>query len=235
MLELEGIYAKYGAARVLENISLKVNDGEIVALVGSNGAGKTSMVKVIMGLLTPVQGKTILNGVDISKVPSYQRVDLGIGCVPEGRHLFSKMSIEDNLMVGGVNKKAKPHRPQNLEKVYTMFPRLKERRTQSAKTLSGGEQQMLAIGRALMAEPTMLIFDEPSLGLSPKLVGEVLQTIYRLNKENALTVLLIEQDVAESLAISDRGYVLQNGQIVLSDTAKNLLQNEQVKAAYMGM
>jgi branched-chain amino acid transport system ATP-binding protein len=235
MLELEGITARYGSASVLYDVSVNVNEGEIVALVGSNGAGKTSLVKVIMGLLKPVSGKTSFLEKDITAVAAHHRVDLGIGCVPEGRRLFPKMTVEENLLVGGINKLARPQRAKKMEEVYAMFPRLKERRTQFAKTLSGGEQQMLAFGRALMALPKLLIFDEPSLGLSPKIVGEVLATISRLNREQGLTVLLIEQDIAASLKISNRGYVLQNGKVVLADNAKNLLQNDLVKQAYMGM
>lgn len=197
--------------------------------------GNRAWLKVIMGLLKPVSGKTIFEGKDITNVPAYQRVDLGIGCVPEGRRLFPKMTVEENLLVGGINKAAKPQRATKIEEIYSMFPRLKERRTQSAKTLSGGEQQMLAFGRALMALPKLLIFDEPSLGLSPKIVGEVLSTISRLNREQGLTVLLIEQDIAASLEISTRGYVFQNGKVVLEDDAKSLLQNDLVKQAYMGM
>jgi branched-chain amino acid transport system ATP-binding protein len=235
MLELEGITAKYGSASVLHDVSVTVNEGEVVALVGSNGAGKSSLVKVIMGLLKPVSGRTSFLGKEITAVPAHHRVDLGIGCVPEGRRLFPKMSVEENLLVGGINKFARPHRAQKIEEIYSMFPRLKERRTQLAKTLSGGEQQMLAFGRALMALPKLLIFDEPSLGLSPKIVGEVLGTISRLNREQGLTVLLIEQDITASLEISNRGYVLQNGKVVLADNAKDLLQNDLVKQAYMGM
>ncbi|HSQ28174.1 MAG TPA: ABC transporter ATP-binding protein [Anaerolineales bacterium] len=235
MLKLEGIHARYGLAKVLHNVSLEVKPGEIVALVGSNGAGKTTMVKVIMGLLKPSAGKMLLGEKDVTSVPAWERVELGIACVPEGRRLFPKMTVEENLIVGSFNKHAKPLRAVTLQEVYKLFPRLEERRTQKAKTLSGGEQQMLAVGRALMAKPKIVIFDEPSLGLSPKLVGEVLNIIKNLNKELGLPILLIEQDVAASLEISDRGYVLENGKMVVSDDAKALLKSDLVKQAYLGM
>ena len=235
MLKLEGIYARYGLAKVLQDVSLEVKPGEIVALVGSNGAGKTTLVKVIMGLLKPSAGKMLLGDQDVTSVPAWERIDFGIACVPEGRKLFPKMSVEDNLIVGSINKHAKPFRAATLQEVYKLFPRLEERRLQKAKTLSGGEQQMLAIGRALMAKPKLLVFDEPSLGLSPKLVGEVLNTIANLNKDLGLPILLIEQDVAASLEISNRGYVLENGKMVVSDDAKALLKSDLVKQAYLGM
>ncbi len=235
MLKLEGISARYGLAKVLHGVSLEVKPGEIVALVGSNGAGKTTMVKVIMGLLKPSAGKMLLADKDVTNVPAWERVNLGIACVPEGRRLFPKMSVEDNLIVGSINPHAKPLRAQTLQEVYKLFPRLEERRTQKAKTLSGGEQQMLAVGRALMAKPKIVIFDEPSLGLSPKLVGEVLDIIKNLNKDLGLPILLIEQDVAASLEISNRGYVLENGKMVVTDDAKALLKSDLVKQAYLGM
>jgi branched-chain amino acid transport system ATP-binding protein len=235
MLKLEGVYARYGLAKVLYDVSLEVKPGEIVALVGSNGAGKTTMVKVIMGLLKPSAGKLFLGDKDVTNVPAWERVEIGIACVPEGRRLFPKMSVEDNLIVGSINKHAKPHRATTLQEVYKLFPRLEERRLQKAKTLSGGEQQMLAVGRALMAKPKIIIFDEPSLGLSPKLVGEVLNIIKNLNQEFGLPILLIEQDVAASLEISNRGYVLENGKMVACDDAKVLLKSDLVKQAYLGI
>ncbi len=235
MLKLEGISARYGLAKVLHGVSLEVKPGEIVALVGSNGAGKTTMVKVIMGLLKPTAGKMSIADQDVTQVPAWERVELGIGCVPEGRRLFPKMSVEDNLIVGSINKHAKPHRAASLKEVYQLFPRLEERRLQKAKTLSGGEQQMLAVGRALMAKPKIIIFDEPSLGLSPKLVSEVLNIIKNLNRDLGLPILLIEQDVAASLEISNRGYVLENGKMVANDDAKVLLKSDLVKQAYLGM
>jgi branched-chain amino acid transport system ATP-binding protein len=235
VLELEGIHAGYGSVRVLEDVSLQVREGEIVGLVGSNGAGKSSLVKVILNLLKPTSGTTKFEGRDITNRPPHKRAEMGIGCVPEGRRLFSKMSVEDNLMVGGINGRARAIRPAAMEEVFSKFPILRERRHQLARTLSGGEQQMLAIGRALMTQPRMIIFDEPSLGLAPKVVREVLDTIRSLNTSRNLTVLLIEQNVAASLEISSRAYVLENGRVVLSGDARNVLRDEHVKRAYLGM
>jgi branched-chain amino acid transport system ATP-binding protein len=235
VLELERIHAGYGSVRVLEDVSLQVREGEIVGLVGSNGAGKSSLVKVILNLLKPTSGTTKFEGRDITNRPPHKRAEMGIGCVPEGRRLFSKMSVEDNLMVGGINGRARAIRPAAMEEVFSKFPILRERRRQLARTLSGGEQQMLAIGRALMTQPRMIIFDEPSLGLAPKVVREVLDTIRSLNTSRNLTVLLIEQNVAASLEISSRAYVLENGRVVLSGDARNVLRDEHVKRAYLGM
>ncbi len=235
MLELAAIRAQYGSVRVLEHVSLQVRQGEIVALVGSNGAGKSSLVKVILNLLKPVSGTTKFEGQDITNRPAHKRAEMGIGCVPEGRRLFPKMSVEDNLMVGGINGRARAIRPDTMEEVFSKFPILRERRRQLARTLSGGEQQMLAIGRALMIQPKMIIFDEPSLGLAPKVVQEVLDTIRTLNTSRGLTVLLIEQNVAASLEISSRAYVLENGRVVLSGDAQQVLRDEHVKRAYLGM
>jgi branched-chain amino acid transport system ATP-binding protein len=235
VLELEGIHAGYGSVRVLEDVSLQVREGEIVGIVGSNGAGKSSLVKVILNLLKPTAGTTKFEGRDITNRPPHKRAEMGIGCVPEGRRLFSKMSVEDNLMVGGINGRARALRPTAKEEVFSLFPRLQERRGQLARTLSGGEQQMLAIGRALMTQPKLIIFDEPSLGLAPKVVREVLDTIRNLNASRNLTVLLIEQNVAASLEISSRAYVLENGRVVLSGDARNVLRDEHVKRAYLGM
>ena len=235
MLELEKIYARYGSVRILEDVSLSVSQGESVALVGSNGAGKTSLVKVVLSLLKPISGRIEFEGQDITNIPAHGRAEMGISCVPEGRRLFPKMSVEDNLMVGGINKRARALRPTAKEEVFSLFPRLQERRGQLARTLSGGEQQMLAIGRALMTQPKLIIFDEPSLGLAPKIVQEVLDTIRKLNTNRGLTVLLIEQNVAASLEISSRAYVLENGRVVLSGDAQNVLRNEHVKRAYLGM
>jgi len=235
VLELEGIHAGYGSVRVLEDVSLQVREGEIVGIVGSNGAGKSSLVKVILNLLKPTSGTTKFEGRDITNRPPHQRAEMGIGCVPEGRRLFPRMSVEDNLMVGGINGRARAIRPDTMEEVFSKFPILRERRRQLARTLSGGEQQMLAIGRALMTQPKMIIFDEPSLGLAPKVVQGVLDTIRELNTSRNLTVLLIEQNVAASLEISSRAYVLENGHVVLSGDARNVLRNEHVKRAYLGM
>ena len=234
MLEINQIYAGYGSVRVLESVSVSVGHSEIVALVGANGAGKTSLVRVIAGILKPSSGKLFLNKDDITRTPPHDRPELGIGVVPEGRRLFSKMTVEENLLVGGINARARSDRQEQMKIIYEMFPILLERRHQLSKTLSGGEQQMLAIGRALMTKPRLLIFDEPSLGLAPKIVINVFDIIRKLNTEQGMTVLLIEQNVALSLEIADRAYVMENGRVVLSGIAKDMLGNEHVKKAYLG-
>jgi len=235
MLELRNIIAGYGSARVLEDVSLKIREGEVVAIVGANGAGKSSLVRVIFALLKPTSGTVHFCGEDITPMASHQRAEKGIGIVPEGRRLFPKLTVEENLMVGGINARARINRLQMIQDVFKMFPVLEQRRTQLAQTLSGGEQQMLAIGRALMAQPRMLVFDEPSLGLAPKVVLGVFETIRKLNKEQGLTVLLIEQNVALSLEIAGHAYVLENGRIALSGKSQDLLANDHVKKAYLGM
>lgn len=235
MLKVKNIHASYGHARVLNDVSLDVHEGEIVALVGANGAGKTSLVNVICGLLKPSSGELSFLESDLTSKRPHLRAELGISVVPEGRKLFPKLTVEENLLVGGINKRSRNHRQENMKAVFEMFPRLEERRKQVARTLSGGEQQMLAIGRALMGEPKLIIFDEPSLGLAPKIVLEVFEIIRKLNTENQLTVLLIEQNVAVSLNIATRAYVLENGKMVLSGPGKELLGNEHVKQAYLGI
>lgn len=235
MLELKNIDARYGSARVLHDVSMKIDNQEIVAIVGSNGAGKTTMVKVILGVVKPHSGEVIFKGEDITKVPAHKRAELGIGTVPENRRLFPKMSVEENLMVGGIAPRVRNNRPKNIDEVYDTFPRLKERRHQIARTLSGGEQQMLAIGRALMSEPELIIFDEPSLGLAPKIFLNVFKTIKQINEERNMTVLIIEQNVSLSLASSQRAYVVENGKIVLSGDSAELLDDPHVKKAYLGM
>ncbi len=235
MLKLNNIDARYGSARVLNNVSMEINDKEIVALVGSNGAGKSTLVKVILGVVKPVSGEIFFKGENITNVPAHKRTELGIGTVPEGRRLFPKMSVEENLMVGGISPRVKNNRAKNIEEVYEAFPRLKERRHQIARTLSGGEQQMLAIGRALMSEPELIIFDEPSLGLAPIIFLDVFRTIKQINEERDMTVLVIEQNVSLSLTSSQRAYVIENGSIVLSGDSADLLDNPHVKKAYLGM
>lgn len=235
MLDLKNIDARYGSARVLNDVSIKINQQEIVALVGSNGAGKSTLVKVILGVVKPFSGEIFFKGEDITDLPAYKRADIGIGTVPEGRRLFPKMSVEENLLVGGIAPRVKHNRMKNIEEVYETFPRLKERREQVARTLSGGEQQMLAIGRALMSEPELIIFDEPSLGLAPKVFLGVFETIKQINEERKMTVLVIEQNVSLSLATSQRAYVIENGKIVLSGESAELLSNPHVKTAYLGM
>jgi branched-chain amino acid transport system ATP-binding protein len=235
MLELRNIFAAYGSARVLEDVSLAIREGEVVAIVGANGAGKSSLVRVIFALLKPSSGTVHFGGEDITPMAPHQRAEKGIGIVPEGRRLFPKLTVEENLMVGGINVRARIHRLQTIQDVFKMFPVLQERKDQLAQTLSGGEQQMLAIGRALMAQPRVLVFDEPSLGLAPKVILGVYDTIRKLNKEQGLTVLLIEQNVALSLELASHAYVLENGRITLSGQSRDLLADDHVKKAYLGM
>lgn len=235
MLKLENIDARYGSARVLNEVSIDISEQEIVAIVGSNGAGKTTLVKVILGVVKPYSGEIYFKGENITSLPAHKRAELGIGTVPEGRRLFPKMSVEENLMVGGIAPRIKNNRAKNIEEVYETFPRLKERRDQVARTLSGGEQQMLAIGRALMSEPELIIFDEPSLGLAPKIFLNVFKIIKEINAERKMTVLVIEQNVSLSLTSSKRAYVIENGSIVLSGDSSELMDNPHVKKAYLGM
>jgi branched-chain amino acid transport system ATP-binding protein len=235
MLKLTNIAARYGSARVLNDISMEIRDQETVAIVGSNGAGKSSLVKAIMGVLRVTDGEIHFLGNDITHLPAHTRAEMGIGIVPEGRRLFPRMTVEENLLVGGIAPRVRAKRQDTLEDIYQTFPRLKERRTQQAATLSGGEQQMLAIGRALMSHPKLVVFDEPSLGLAPKIVTEVFLTIRRISQERQMTVLLIEQNVTLSLQFSSRAYVMENGKIVISGNSQELLDNPHIKKAYLGM
>lgn len=235
MLNVDNISAGYGQSKVLKNVNLNVNKGEIVALVGSNGAGKSSLVKVVYGLVRPDSGRVLFEGEDITDSSAHKRAGLGIGVVPEGRQVFPKLSVEENLIIGSINSRARPSRTETMKEVYERFPRLAERKDQQARTLSGGEQQMLVIGRALMIKPSLLIFDEPSLGLAPKLVDGVFETISELHQEQGLGVLLIEQNVARALGVSSRAYVIENGKIVISGESEELSQNKHVKQAYLGI
>jgi branched-chain amino acid transport system ATP-binding protein len=235
MLRLTNIAAKYGSARVLDDISMEISNKEIVAIVGSNGAGKSSLVKVIMGILKVTNGEIYFLDKNITGTPSYDRAEMGIGIVPEGRRLFPQMTVEENLLVGGFNPRSRKQRQETMEDIFDTFPRLKERRDQKAATLSGGEQQMLAIGRALMSHPKLVVFDEPSLGLAPKVVTDVFLTIKKISSEREMTVLLIEQNVTLSLQFSSRAYVMENGKVVISGQSKELLDNPHVKKAYLGM
>ena len=234
MLEVRDLHVQYGRLRVLHGISLSVPRGKIISVVGANAAGKSTLVNAISGLITPTSGTVLLDGADITRLPAHARVEVGLVQVPEGRKLFPAMTVEENLLVAAVTARAKPGRAESVSRAFQLFPRLEERRRQMAGTLSGGEQQMLAIGRGLMSRPEVLILDEPSIGLAPRLVGEILRTVRELNRSAGLTILLIEQNVRQSLAMSDFGYVLENGRIALADTGAALLANEHTKKAYIG-
>jgi branched-chain amino acid transport system ATP-binding protein len=234
MLEVSNVNVFYGKSQALRDVSLKVGEGEIVALVGANGAGKTTLLNTISGLLRPASGRVEFLGKRIDRLAPYKITKLGICQIPEGRKLFSDMTVGENLEMGAYSSAAWRRKGETLEQVYQVFPVLKERRKQSAKKLSGGERQMVAIGRGLMSNPKLCMFDEPSYGLAPKLFSEVLEVIRRL-REEGITIFLVEQNVRQTLQTADRAYVLENGQIVLEGKGKDLLQNEQVKTAYLGI
>ncbi len=234
MLELIDVHTYYGNIHALKGISLKVNDGEIVTLIGSNGAGKTTTLRTIQGLLKPRTGSIKLDDLELHKLPSHQVAAHGIAQSPEGRMIFPRMSVMENLEMGAYARSDKDGIQQDLERVLALFPRLKERIKQKGGTLSGGEQQMLAMGRALMARPRILLLDEPSMGLAPILVDLIFDTILSINKEGT-TILLVEQNALMALSIANRGYVLQTGEIILSDTAQNLKNNGEVQKSYLGV
>jgi len=234
MLEVSNLDVFYGKSQALRDVSLKVNEKEIVALVGANGAGKTTLLNTISGLLRPASGSVEFLGQRIDRLAPYKIVKLGVCQIPEGRKLFTDMTVSENLDMGAYTSEAWKRRRETLEQVYQIFPVLKERRTQSAKKLSGGEGQMLAIGRGLMSNPRLCMFDEPSYGLAPKLFSEVLEVVKRL-REQGITILLIEQSVRLTLETADRAYVLENGQIVLEGKGEDLLQDDMVKKAYLGL
>ncbi len=233
LLDVRDLDFAYGDVQVLRGVSLNVNPGEIVTLVGSNGAGKTTTLRNISRLLRPRAGTVVFDGHDLTLLASHQVVELGVVQVPEGRRVFPEMTVLENLRMGGYVKTARAEREKNLERGLTLFPRLRERVAQLAGTLSGGEQQMLAIARGLMARPRLLVLDEPSLGLSPLLVRTIFDTIVQINAQG-ISVLLVEQNVYQSLRIAARGYVLETGRIALSGTGSDLLSNDQVKAAFLG-
>lgn len=233
MLRLEQVEVYYGDSQALFGVSLNVQEGEICALIGTNGAGKTTTLRAISGLLRPKNGHIFFKGKPLDKIPAHEIVELGISHVPEGRGLFPMMTIKENLFVGGHAKRAIKRRQQNVERMYTLFPRLRERENQLAGTLSGGEQQMVAIARGLMSEPKLLILDEPSLGLAPLVVNEVFRIIKEISKE--MTVLLVEQNVSRTLEIADQVFVLEQGQVVMQGKGSELLRDEHVKKAYLGM
>ena len=233
LLRIESIDVFYGPAQALWGASFSVEKGQVAALIGANGAGKTTTLKALCGLIPLAAGRITYDGQVISGLPVHRIMDLGISLIPEGRQLFPKMTVEENLTIGSYLKRTKAQRRANLELVYTIFPRLAERRRQTAETMSGGEQQMLAIGRALMQEPRVLILDEPSLGLAPALVQEIFRIIKELHGRG-LTVLLVEQNVHQALQVADVAFVLENGRIVMSGTGLELATNPKVKEAYLG-
>jgi branched-chain amino acid transport system ATP-binding protein len=234
MLQVENLDVFYGDAQALDGVSLEIEEGAIVAIVGANGAGKTSLIRTIAGMLKPSRGRVLFRGLDIGGWPSHRVCDLGIGQVAEGRQVFPSLSVAENLATGALLPRARADQAQNLERVFALFPTLAERRHQAAGTLSGGEQQMLAIGRCLMSAPELVMFDEPSLGLAPTIVQSMLKTVRDLNRDG-LTCVLVEQNVAVSLKLASRAYVLENGRITLSGSGAELLGDDRVRQAYLGL
>lgn len=233
MLEIRDIDVYYGMIQAIRGISFEVKEGEVIALIGANGAGKTTTLQTITGLVAPKKGSIYFEGQDITHVPAHKIVSMGMAHVPEGRRVFSQLSVLDNLKLGAYTRKDKNEIEETLARVYKRFPRLEERKNQIAGTLSGGEQQMLAMGRALMSHPKIILMDEPSMGLSPIFVNEIFDIIQEVSKSGT-TVLLVEQNAKKALSIADRGYVLETGNIVLEGDAKDLLNNDRVKKAYLG-
>jgi branched-chain amino acid transport system ATP-binding protein len=233
LLELEDVHTFYGAIEALKGISLTVYDGEIVTLIGSNGAGKSTTLRTISGLNAPREGRVVFGGEEISGLPGHEIAELGISQSPEGRRVFSRMTVRENLDMGAFTRRDKQGTREDLENVYTLFPRLKERETQKAGTMSGGEQQMLAMGRAMMARPRLLLLDEPSLGLAPVIVDRIYETIREINGQGT-TILLVEQNANYALDVSQRGYVLETGTVALTDESDALRDNEEVQRAYLG-
>jgi len=233
LLEVKDLQVYYGVIQALKGISFEVNEGEIVTLIGANGAGKTTTMQSLIGLIASHSGNVIFDGKDITKMPCHKIVQSGLTQVPEGRRIFQELSVYENLLMGGFIQKDQTALKKDIESIYERFPRLAERKNQIAGTLSGGEQQMLAIGRAMMSHPKLLLLDEPSMGLSPILVDQVFEIIKQLRDEGT-TILLVEQNAGKSLAISDRAYVLELGKIVLSGTGKELIASDEVKKAYLG-
>ena len=236
MLEVTDLEVSYGGdVAALQGVSLRVNDGEAVALVGANGAGKTTLLKSIGGVLTARSGGILLDGRPISQIPAFERVKLGIALVPEGRRLFSRLKVRENLLLGTYTNKDRTHRARRLEFVFSLFPILSERAEQRAGTLSGGQQQMLAIGRALMLNPKLLMLDEPSLGLSPVMVDQIMETLQTLHRQQGMTILLVEQNVPAALELCERGYVLQTGRVVLHGSSAELLATDLIRKSYLGI
>lgn len=233
MLEVKDIEVYYGVIQAIKGISFEVNEGEVIALIGANGAGKTTTLHTITGLLSPKKGSVIFEGKDITKVPAHKIVSLGMAHVPEGRRVFAELSVYENLKMGAYTRKDKAEIGETLQMVYKRFPRLEERKSQLAGTLSGGEQQMLAMGRALMSRPKIIVMDEPSMGLSPILVNEIFDIIKEVSA-GGTTVLLVEQNAKKALSIADRAYVLETGKIVLEGNAAELMNDDSIKKAYLG-
>jgi branched-chain amino acid transport system ATP-binding protein len=233
MLEFRGVNTYYGELHVLKDVNYEINQGEIVCLLGGNASGKSTTMKAALGIVRPKSGDILFEGKKINTLPTATRVRMGIAPVPEARRLFPRMTVLENLEMGAYTRLDRENLDEDLERVYSLFPRVKERRNQLAGTLSGGEQQMVAIGRALMARPRLLCMDEPSMGLSPAFVDQVFEIIQTINKQGT-TIFVVEQNAAMALSIANRGYVLQTGEVVLSGTAKGLLENEMVQKAYLG-
>ncbi|MFZ5818780.1 MAG: ABC transporter ATP-binding protein [Chloroflexota bacterium] len=234
MLTVKNLQVQYGAFVALQGVSLAVTEGQVVSIVGANGAGKTTLINTLSGLLRPTAGEITFEGRDLTRLESHAIAAQGVVQVPEGRKLFPDMTVYENLLMGSYSKRAKQYRKESLEMVFQLFPRLEQRRKQLARTLSGGEQQMLAIGRAVMAKPRLMMFDEPSLGLAPLLVQSIFQTITQL-KAAGMTIMLVEQNVRQSLQISDCAYVLETGQVVLEGSGQSVLENEHTRKAYLGI
>ena len=233
MLEVKDLVVNYGVIQALKGISFEVKEGEVVALIGANGAGKTTTLQTISGMLSPTSGQVLLEGTDITKIPGHKIVSMGMAHVPEGRRVFAQLTVLENLKMGAYTRSDKKEIADTLEKVYESFPRLKERQNQMAGTLSGGEQQMLAMGRALMSQPRIILMDEPSMGLSPIYVEEIFNIIQSISNAGT-TVLLVEQNAKKALAIADTAYVLETGNVVLSGDAKTLMNDDSIKKAYLG-
>ena len=233
MLEIKDINVYYGMIHAIRDVSFEVNEGEVIALIGANGAGKTTILHTISGLIAPRSGQITFEGTDITKVPAHRIVGLGMAQVPEGRRVFAQMTVLQNLRMGAYTRSDRSEVDETLEMVYKRFPRLQERRNQPAGTLSGGEQQMLAMGRALMSKPKIILMDEPSMGLSPILVNEIFDIIHSVN-ESGTTVLLVEQNAKKALMIADRAYVLETGSIAISGNAEDLMHDDSIRRAYLG-
>ena len=233
MLEVKDLEVYYGVIQAIKGVSFQVNQGEVIALIGANGAGKPTILHTITGLLAPKKGSVMFEGKEITKVPAHKIVSMGMAHVPEGRRVFAELSVYENLKMGAYTRKDRADIDESLKNVYKRFPRLEERKNQMAGTLSGGEQQMLAMGRALMSKPKIILMDEPSMGLSPILVNEIFDIIQAVS-ESGTTVLLVEQNAKKALSIADRAYVLETGNIVLEGKAKDLLENDSIKKAYLG-